>query len=155
MTNADDLATNTAYTYDYDYSRVPADLERLENLEEFEIADGEPDPRGFDVIGLEGKRIGQVESLLASPSEGKALYAIVDTGGWFEDRKFVLPLNRLSFDTDEGKTYGPFTKEMFENAPAYLEGEANYVAYTTYWNDAYSGEDLESYPGSRYRWRGR
>ena len=44
----------------------------------FEVADGEPDVRGWDVISADQRRIGKVDDLLADPNAQKVRYLTVD-----------------------------------------------------------------------------
>lgn len=44
----------------------------------FEVAEGEPDVRGWDVIGADQRRIGKVDDLLADPNAQKVRYLTVD-----------------------------------------------------------------------------
>ncbi|MBW3623728.1 MAG: PRC and DUF2382 domain-containing protein, partial [Armatimonadetes bacterium] len=126
---------NEVYDRDYDYTRIPSDLQRLDELDNYKVAEDETDPRGFAVVGRDGEEIGSINSLLASPSEGKALFAIVETGGWFSGKKYVIPLRMIQFDHEDEKAFGPFTKADFENAPEYREGDSDFNAYYVYWNE--------------------
>jgi uncharacterized protein (TIGR02271 family) len=119
--------------HDYGYESIPDDLDALQNLSDWEIADGEPDPRGFDVIGADGEKIGTIENLLASPTTERVYFAIVNTGGWFNNKQFALPMRDLRFDTDRGQAYGPYTRAQFEAAPEYVEGTRDYNRYYGYW----------------------
>jgi hypothetical protein len=54
----------------------------LRNLRGYRIADGDPDVRGWEVVGGDGRRIGSVNDLLVDTAEGKVRYLDVhlDTG---------------------------------------------------------------------------
>ncbi|MDQ3650291.1 MAG: DUF2382 domain-containing protein [Acidobacteriota bacterium] len=95
-----------------DYKKLPRDLALLRDLDEYEIADGESDPRGWTLYGRDGDEIGTIEKLLASPSARKAFFAIVDTGGWFSSKQFVLPLDAIRFDRENERANAPFIKEL-------------------------------------------
>lgn len=130
MTYRDTMANRGG---EYGHERIPDDLDTLQNLDDWEIADGEPDPRGYDLIGRDGEKIGTIENLLASPTTQRVYFAIVDTGGWFNNKRFALPLREISFDTDRSQARGPYTKAQFEAAPEYVEGTRDYDRYYSYW----------------------
>lgn len=54
----------------------------LRNLNRYRIAEGDPDVRGWEVVGGDGRRIGSVNDLLVDTAEGKVRYLDVqlDTG---------------------------------------------------------------------------
>lgn len=116
-----------------DYAALPGDLRRIENLDDYELADDEPDPRGWDFIGRDGDKIGTIKSLLASPSKKKAYFAVVDAGGWLNNKLFAVPLAAVRFDADDEKAFGPYPKEQFTNAPEYREREPQHDRHYGYW----------------------
>lgn len=119
-----------------DYTTLPRDLRRLENLDDYELADDEPDPRGWDFIGRDGETVGTIKNLLASPSKKKAYFAVVDAGGWLNNKLFAVPLANVRFDSDDEKAFGPYAKEQFKNAPEYTEREPEYQRHYGYWRGA-------------------
>jgi hypothetical protein len=64
--------------------------EGLVSLEhdDFAVADGEPDVRGWDVVTTDQRTIGKVDDLLADPAALKVKYLTVDldTDGWPKKR---------------------------------------------------------------------
>src|SRR4029078_465473 len=53
---------------------------RLQELDrsDFEIVDGEPDIRGWDVKNTNGQKIGEVEELIVDAQQKKVRYMVVD-----------------------------------------------------------------------------
>lgn len=49
-------------------------LSSIEELEDFEVAEGDPDPRGWEVLGADGQRIGAVEDLIVDTTAMKVRY---------------------------------------------------------------------------------
>jgi uncharacterized protein (TIGR02271 family) len=136
----------SAYTNsDHGYHNIPGDLDRIDNLDGWEIADYEPDPRGHKLMGRDGKEIGKIDSLLASPSSGKAYFAIVECGGWFNNKKFVVPLEQIQFNPDENKAYAPYVQDQFRNAPEWREDNRDFNRYYTYWSGHHQGADYDRY----------
>jgi uncharacterized protein (TIGR02271 family) len=112
---------------------IPNDLRRLRDLEGFEVAEGDIDPRGWDLIGRDDERIGKVDGLLASPSAHKAYFALVNTGGWLQNKLFAIPLATMTFDRDQKIARAPYLKKQFHGAPEFRESDRNFQRYDDYW----------------------
>jgi photosynthetic reaction center H subunit len=54
---------------------------RLKNMEDFEVAAGSPDVRGWKVVGAEGTKVGKVEDFLVDTAAKKVRYLEVDIEG--------------------------------------------------------------------------
>ena len=71
-------------------------LARLEDLDGYHVAEGEPDPRGWDVRAADGRTIGHVDSLIADTGSMKVRYLDValdkDALDLTEDRHVLIPI---------------------------------------------------------------
>ena len=82
-------------------------LQRLKDLDDFEVADGDPDIRGWDVRSSDGRHIGKVEELLVDTAAMRARYLEVELDrkelGLTEARHMLIPIGtaRLDDDTDD------------------------------------------------------
>ena len=133
MTNAETMNRQS-----YGTGTVPTDLERLDDLDDWQIAEGESDPRGCDLIGSDGDTIGRIEGLLASPTTQTAHFAVVDTGGLFSNERFLLPLEAIALR--EGNAYCPFTKGQFKDAPEWHEKDRYFGRHESYWMGLGAGQ---------------
>jgi hypothetical protein len=78
----------------------------LGQLDDFKVADGEPDVRGWEVLAADGRKIGEVDELLVDTAAMKVRYLDVDVddgmvaGG--PDRHVLIPIGyaRLQEDRD-------------------------------------------------------
>jgi uncharacterized protein (TIGR02271 family) len=129
---------------------IPNDLRRLRDLEGFEIVEGDIDPRGWDLIGRDGERIGKIDGLLVSPSARKAYFAVVNTGGWLQNKLFAIPLDTINFDRYQKNARAPYLKKQFHDAPEFHESERNFQRYNEYWTGL-SGGELAGAAGSGRR----
>ncbi|HEU0052581.1 MAG TPA: PRC-barrel domain-containing protein, partial [Longimicrobium sp.] len=75
------------------------DLDRvvpLNRLDDFKVADGDPDVRGWDVVAADGRKIGEVDELLIDTGAMKVRYLDVEVdrgmiaGG--DDRHVLIPI---------------------------------------------------------------
>ena len=71
---------------------------RLQELKrsDFDIVDGEPDIRGWDVRNAQGKKIGEVEELIVDAKQKKVRYMVVDLDDneldIDDDREVLIPI---------------------------------------------------------------
>jgi uncharacterized protein (TIGR02271 family) len=128
---------------------IPNDLRRLRDLEEFEVVEGDIDPRGWDLIGRDGEKIGKIDGLIVSPSARKAYFAVVNAGGWLQNKLFAVPLTAISFDRYQKTARAPYLKKQFHGAPEFRESDRNYQRYHDYWTGL--GGELASAAGSGRR----
>jgi uncharacterized protein (TIGR02271 family) len=112
---------------------VPNDLRRLRGHEVYEIAEGDIDPRGWDLIGRDGEKIGQIDSLLVSPSARRGYFAVVDAGGWLQHKLFAIPLTSINFDRYQKSARAPYLKKHFQGAPEYRESDRDYQRHYEHW----------------------
>jgi photosynthetic reaction center H subunit len=112
-------------------------LRRLRDLPTFEMATGDPDPRGWAVRGNDGQAFGQVYELLVDPTAQQVLYLDVQlepglpgvpTPAPHADTRILLPLAAVNLDTegnsvfvtalsrDTVATYPPFVDFMLPPA---------------------------------------
>lgn len=78
-----------------------ADLERLDRLDDIDVADHEADPRGWDLVGAGDRRIGRVDDLIGDTGAMKVRYLAVDldSGIEREDRQVLVPIEDVDLDT--------------------------------------------------------
>ncbi|HKI06401.1 MAG TPA: DUF2382 domain-containing protein [Thermoanaerobaculia bacterium] len=55
-----------------------SNLVPMSGLNDYKVADGNPDVRGWDVIARDGKKVGEVEDLLVDPSAERVRYLVVN-----------------------------------------------------------------------------
>lgn len=87
-------------------------LRRLRDLPSFELASGDPDPRGWAVRGRDGQPFGTVHELLADPLAQRVLYLdVLLTPGLpgllppapHTEQRILLPLAAVDLD-NEGRS---------------------------------------------------
>lgn len=83
-----------------------ASLARVDQLEEIEVADYDPDPRGWDVVTAEGEHVGRVEHLIGDTTAMRVRYlsvALDQHEDVAERRKVLVPVGFADLDTDDRK----------------------------------------------------
>jgi uncharacterized protein (TIGR02271 family) len=118
----------------------------LRDLPDFEVADGDPDVRGWEVTGAGGRRIGKVDQLLVDRDAMKVRYLDVDLEG---DRRHVLvPVGYAVLDRDRsGVRVDGITAADLTALPAYAHGrltDTGLAAVDRHWTsrrESAGGED--------------
>ncbi|MGI8872846.1 MAG: PRC-barrel domain-containing protein, partial [Egibacteraceae bacterium] len=72
-------------------------------MDDFEVSDGEPDPRGWEVHAMDGRRIGEVEDMLVDRTAMKVRYLDVEVdekglGIDEEKRHLLVPVEYARLD---------------------------------------------------------
>lgn len=58
------------------------------------------DIRGTAVYGSEGEKLGQLDDVIFDHSTMEIQYIVVDSGGWLEGAKFLLPADQITGDSE-------------------------------------------------------
>ena len=78
------------------YARDAERLVRLSDMGNWNVADGEPDIRSWEVRTIGGRELGKVTELLIDPDAGEAVMLDVDLTG--SDRRALVPLRIVEID---------------------------------------------------------
>lgn len=100
---------------------------RLQELDrsDFEIVEGQPDIRGWDVKNSQGQKIGEVEDLIVDAQQKKIRYMVVDLDDNdlnLDDRKVLMPIGLAELHKDNDDVILPGVQaEQLRNLPSYDE----------------------------------
>ena len=72
---------------------------------------------GLDVRNTRDDHIGDVEGLLIDSVSGRPRYLVIDSGGWFRSRRFLLPIAHARLDEDRRTLRVDFDKETINRFP--------------------------------------
>ncbi|CAN5871676.1 hypothetical protein BH20GEM3_BH20GEM3_02930 [soil metagenome] len=77
----------------------------LDEMDDYKVAEGDPDVRGWDVIASDGSKIGEVEHLLVDTDAMKVRYLSVERDtGWFDtsdEPAVIVPIGAARLDREE------------------------------------------------------
>ena len=80
-------------------------LARLEDLADYEIADGQPDIRGWEVRTADGKVVGKVDSLIADTGAMEVRFIEVEASrnvlGTAKDEHILVPIGAAQLNDDD------------------------------------------------------
>ena len=101
-------------------------LRRLRDLTEFEVADDNPDIRGWAVRGADGRQFGRVFELIVDVDALKVRYLDVELDEALpineRDRHILLPIGVAALDEDADNVFVPsLTYQSVTEYPPYTE----------------------------------
>jgi len=106
---------------------IKGNLRRFSDMENVDIAEGDPDPRGWDVVSRDGRELGEVEDLVVDTNAMKVRCLEVsldkDTFGIDDDRHVLLPLETAHLDPDDDKVIVSTATDAIAALPPF-SGEA-------------------------------
>lgn len=93
---------------------------------DFEVAEGQPDIRGWDVKNQQGQTIGEVEELIFDPQSLKVRYMVLDLEGNVLDldsRQVLIPIGLAQIDENDDDVFLPnITADQLRTLPEYKKG---------------------------------
>lgn len=101
-------------------------LRRLRDLTDFEVADDNPDVRGWTLRGNDGQALGTVFELIVDVEALKVRYLDVELDGRFRlserENHILLPIGAASLDGDGDNVFAPaLNAESVLRYPPYAE----------------------------------
>ena len=90
---------------------------------------------GADVYGRDREKLGTIDDFIVDTNRNEVRYAIIDTGGWLQSRRFLIPTNVLRGAEAESGDFAvqELTKSQIETFPRFdersLESETDFVDY--------------------------
>jgi len=76
---------------------------------------------GLAVRGLGEDRVGTVDGFIVDAQAGRVYYIVVDSGGWFRSRRFLLPIGHATIDADRKALEVDISRAALSNYPEFDE----------------------------------
>jgi hypothetical protein len=95
---------------------------RLRYLDADDLDDSVIDFDGLEVRGEDGEKLGDVDGFIVDLASGRALYIVIDSGGWFRSRRFLAPIGHAVVDHGRRALALDITKERLHQYPEFEEG---------------------------------
>jgi hypothetical protein len=90
-----------------------------------DLDDGPLDFEGFEVEGIDGNKLGKVDGFIVDISSGRPYYVVVDAGGWFRSKLFLLPVGHARLDDERKALVSDLTRERVANFSGFDKAEFN------------------------------
>ena len=129
-------------------------LVRLEELKGFQVAEGDPDIRGWEVRTPDDRKIGKVEELIVDPVERRVRYMEVKVDrkalGFDDDRHILIPIGTARLKEDgHDVLIERLPAQGLAGVPAYSKGPITREYETAL--RTYYGATAVDVPGDYYK----
>lgn len=94
---------------------------RLRYLDADDVDDSVVNYDGLNVRGANGDKLGDVDGFIVDASARRLYYVVVDSGGWFSSRRFLLPVGHATLAPDRSSLHVDVTKETLQRYPEFDE----------------------------------
>jgi hypothetical protein len=101
-------------------------LRRMKDVDaDFKVSDEDPDVRGWDLIGSDGEKLGEVEELIVDTSAMKVRYLDIEIDDDLivsndDDRHVLIPIGAVNLDYENKFVIAPhLTDQSISSIPAY------------------------------------
>ena len=82
------------------------------------------DIRGSHLYGFNDEKLGKIDDVIFDHTSGDIQYVVVDTGGWLNSKKFIVPAQGLRPSPKHKDDFeANLTKERIESFPPYKESD--------------------------------
>ena len=88
-----------------------------------DLDDSTLDFDGLNVESTNGEKLGDVDGFIIDVSSSRPYYVVVDGGGWFKSKFFLLPVGHVSLDSTNRKLVADVGKDRVERYPGFDRGE--------------------------------
>jgi hypothetical protein len=78
---------------------------------------------GMEVESTLAEKLGAVDGFIIDVSSGRPYYVVVDAGGWFKSKFFLLPIGHVGMASTERSLVADITKEHIDRYPGFDRGE--------------------------------
>jgi hypothetical protein len=100
-------------------ARVDHPYPWLKYLPADDLDDQEVDFDGMKVDSPASEGLGKVEGFIVDSESGRPYYTVVNAGGWFKSKHFLLPVGHVRFEADREALMADTTKERVERFPGF------------------------------------
>src|SRR5881394_261630 len=82
-----------------------------------DLDSGKQTMQDFTVDDPTGARLGALEGFVLNVNDARPYYVVVDGGGWFRSKHFLLPIGHVSLDTESRRLAADVTKDHVKRYP--------------------------------------
>lgn len=92
---------------------------RLRYLDADDVDDAVVDYDGLSVVGPDGQRLGSVDGFIIDAQARRVHHLVIDSGGWFTSRRFLLPIGHAALAEDRQALRTDVSREAVGRFPEY------------------------------------
>jgi hypothetical protein len=91
----------------------------LKYLAADDCADEKVEFEGMDVESVSGEHLGDVEGFVVDADSGRPYYVVVDSGGWFKSKHFLLPVGHARLNWEREVLVADLNREQVDAFPGF------------------------------------
>jgi hypothetical protein len=91
----------------------------LRYLDASDVDDETTDFEGMRAENLNGEKLGTTEGFVVDSNSGRPYYVVIDAGGWFKSKHFLLPVGHARLDPEREALVTPLSKERVKRFPGF------------------------------------
>lgn len=95
----------------------------LRYIDADDVGDQTIDFDGLKVRNPQMEKLGEVEGFIIDSDSGRPYYVVVDAGGWFKSKHFLLPIGEARLDDDSDALVTNLSKERVHRFPGFDKDE--------------------------------
>ena len=84
----------------YNFFQKVGPFDQLRVVDAGDIDDDRTDFDGLNVLDTAGQKLGDVDGFIVHRDTKRPYYVVVDSGGWFSSRSFLVPIGHARLDAD-------------------------------------------------------
>ena len=94
---------------------------RLRYLDAHDVNDSVVDFDGMEVRGHNDEELGHIDGFIVDAINRRVYYAVVDAGGWFSSKRFLLPIGHARLDRTSKTINADLSRDALKSYPRYNE----------------------------------
>ena len=91
----------------------------LRYLDADEMDDNTIDLDGMNVKSPAGDHLGDVDGFIVDSQSGRPYYVVVDAGGWFKSKHFLMPIGHVRLDADADSLVADIDRNRVSKFPGF------------------------------------
>ncbi len=95
----------------------------LKYVDADDLDDDTVDFDDMDVESPSGEHLGEVDGFIVDSESGRPYYVVIDAGGWFKSKHFLMPVGHVRFDADVEALKADLTRDRVERFPGFNKDE--------------------------------
>ena len=94
---------------------------RLRYLDADDVDDSTVDFSGMNVRASDGTKLGDIDGFIIESTTGRIYHIVVDSGGWFTSRRFLLPIGHARLDLQDRALRVDVVRDSLRSYPEFDE----------------------------------
>jgi PRC-barrel domain len=84
-----------------------------------DLGESDVDFDGMNVHSAAGEKLGKVDGFIVDADSGRPYYVVVDSGGWFRSKHYLIPVGHASVDPERQQLVADLGRDRIERFPGF------------------------------------